>query len=90
MSTRVAAWILLGIALVCGLGGVVVASTFLDAGRFGPSELGHVVRNAMVATVFLVCAGGAVIGLVVLRGVAEMLDQVVTAVDQTGPTTGGS
>jgi uncharacterized membrane protein YcjF (UPF0283 family) len=89
VSTRLAAGTLIAVAVVCGLVGVTFALQVRGSSHLDPAYLGAVVAEAMVAVVFLVLAGCAVIGLVVLRGVAEMLNQALQAVaemrSQTGP-----
>jgi hypothetical protein len=86
MRARFAAWLLVLLALVCGLAGAGYAEKARHWFGVEPSALGSIVADAMMATVLLVVAGAAVVGLVVLRGVAEMLTQVreADAADRAG------
>lgn len=74
MRARVAAWVLAAVALACGVPGAIYASdVFHYYSNVEPTSMGVVIAEAMRATILMLLAGGAVIGLLVLRGVAEML-----------------
>ncbi|HEY0238831.1 MAG TPA: hypothetical protein VGC37_09305 [Friedmanniella sp.] len=75
---------------MCAVAGAGFADDVLHAYRVEPTSMGVVIADAMRATILLVLSGCAVIGLLVLRGVAEMLDQVLGAVvPPPSPEAGG-
>jgi hypothetical protein len=63
---------LLWAAVICGGAGIFFAVLFYESRYENPPEL----VDAVAATVLLVLAGGSVLALAVLQGVAKMLEEL--------------